>query len=155
MTPTLAVSHIFVVSEDLNIVDLGEYSQNLLHIIQIPECPPESPDMILEIEHPSTKTTQVFVTDKSKKIPITDIFSCSNKNGDCIIMGSMKNTYSVEDTTIIIIEPYTSKTVTERMNKEVDVLNKLAEKGARYFEKKPDKIPQRNLLIERMKQVQL
>jgi len=150
MSEVLACSHIFVVSEDLKIVDFGEYSQPRLHVSTSKKG---SHFETLKIDQPFTKTQLIFTT-QNRKIPITDIFSCSNNNSDCIIMGSVKYRRKTGDITTILITPYDSETVTERINKEVDVLNTLAERGGRYCEeilitKRP------NPIVERIKQVQL
>lgn len=168
MSKTLAVSHVFVISENMDIVDLGEYSGHLLHVEPALEQPIFYPDDMvlnrlklsfkptLHINHPSTNTEQIFVS-SDEKVPITDIFSCSNENGDCIIMGTIKETVAspIAGNTVIIIDPYNYKTVTGRMHKEADVLNELAEKGGRYCEEAPTIIQRINPIVERMKQVKL
>lgn len=156
MSKTLAVSHIFVISKNMDIVDLGEYSGHLLHV---------AAKGVLIIDHPEpeTKSKQVFIS-SNDTIPITDIFSRSNKNDDCIIYGTIQGEPpTIGETAIIRIEPYFSMSTTERLAKEEEIHNKFFSRGARYIksEKKIIKceeiktIPRPNPIVERMKQVQL
>ncbi len=169
MSFSLAVSHIFIVSEDLNIVDLGEYSGHLLHVelgfAELKIIYPNgsvlnrlkvSDKSTLHIDHPSTNTKQIFVS-SDEKVPITSIFSRSNENDDCIIMGTIKETVEspIAGEIIIIINPYDYKTVMGRMNAESDVLNELAERGGRYCDEPEPEMKRPNPTVERMKQVRL
>ena len=100
MSKVLACSHIFVISKDMEIVDLGEYSHNRLHILNGNGRHAAT----LEIDFPSTKTKYILST-FNKQIPITDIFSCSNENSDCIILGTIGFRHVMDNSTLIEIEP--------------------------------------------------
>lgn len=172
MSKTLAVSHILVISENMDIIDLGEYSSHLLKISYGLEPPLYNPPGIvgrktfsraLIIDHPSTKSKQVFIS-SDDNIPITDIFSRSNKNGDCIIYGTIQGEPpTIGETAIIVIDPYFSMSTVERLAAEEEVHNKIISRGARYIKTengtgqfKKTKIVQRlNPIVERIKQVQL
>ncbi len=183
MRKSLAVSHIFVISKNMDIIDLGEYSGHLLHVSSGLEPPIYNPPGIvgrltfsrtLIIDHPSTNTKQIFIS-SDEKVPITDIFSCSNKNNDCLIYGTIKGKLPISgETAVIVIDPYFSRDVAERLAKEVEVHNGFLSRGARYtdnlgdaiqarirglqeqlHEKEPDQNPRKNPIVERMKLVQL
>ncbi len=187
MSKSLAVSHIFVISKDKNITDLGEYSGHLLHVSskhtkpswddeykEVPNVEKLDGVIRLVIDHPSTNTKQIFIS-SDEKVPITDIFSCSNKNGDCLIYGTIKGKLPIiGETAVIVIDPYFSRDVAERLAKEVEVHNGFISRGARYtdnqedairarirglqeqlHEKKPEQEQRKNPIIERMKRVQL
>lgn len=176
MSFSLAVSHIYVISEDLNIVDLGEYSQNRLHVSN----GGGKHAMTLQIEYPSTKT-KIILTTLDEKTPITEIFSCSNKNSDCIIFGTVRDIsppIGSSESSLIIIDPYTADGASDRISKEADVQSKLLARNFENFvnrnstpeeritkrmkrlrkrvqETEPKQTARKNPIVERMKQVQL
>lgn len=157
MSKVLATSHIFVISKNMDIVDLGEYSGQLCRPSPLKGTP------MLEIDHPSTNSKQIFIS-TNETIPITDIFSRSNKNDDCIIYGTIHGEPpTIGESAIIKINPYFSWGTAERLAKEVEVHNKFLSRGARYIksEKKNSNskgtktISRPNPIVERIKQVQL
>ena len=180
MTETLAVPHIFVVSKDQKIVDLGEYSYNKLHIsknyakeingdnfggtFQIEGIPENATTLV--IEHPTTKTKQLFIS-SDYEMPIDQIFSRSNPNGDCIIYGTVRSSPPVIlcmlglllGYKIMIIDPYFSRDVADRLVKEAEVQNSFFKQGARYNDNQEEVTqaktrPKRpNPIIERIKRI--
>lgn len=176
MSFSLAVSHIYVISEDLNIVDLGEYSQNRLHVSN----GEGKHAMTLQIVYPPTKT-KIILTTLEDKTPITDICSYTNKNSDCIIFGTVRDIsppIGSSESSLIIIDPYTADRASDRISKEADVQSKLLARNFENFvnrnstpeeritkrmkrlrkrvqETEPKQTARKNPIVERMKQVQL
>lgn len=174
MSKVLAVSHIFVISKNMDIVDLGEYSGHLCRISPLKGTP------MLEIDHPSTNSKQIFMS-SNPTIPITDIFSRSNKNDDCIIFGTVRDIsppIGSSESSLIIIDPYTADGASDRISKEADVQSKLLARNFENFvnrnstpeeritkrmkrlrkrvqETEPKQTARKNPIVERMKQVQL
>ena len=182
MNKTLAVSHIFVISEDQTITDLGEYSYSKLRIsnnyakeingdnfrgtFEIEGIPGNATTLV--IDYPATKTERLFIS-SDYEIPIDQIFSRSNPNGDCIIYGKIRTTPvtilnmfgALGGYEITIIEPYSPTDVAQRLFNEVKVHNSFIDKGARYDDNQEEVTQTRikpkrpNPIVERIKMVQL
>lgn len=124
----LACSHIFIISKDHKIKDMGDYSYERLHISHNYAKEIQGDDFIgkykicripehtatLVIDSPTTDSKHLFIS-TNPEIPITNIFSRSNPNGDCIIRGDINTEKMTIECvwgrlfhahTITLIDPY-------------------------------------------------